>query len=608
MGKNSKAQNASGQKKASFIDTMVGGRPGKDGRAKKQSEVSRNVNIICMICLGAVMVLFIITGIFATMAQQANDNKYNLTMYANQFLNGSKTLTNEVRAYAATGNEKHYDNYWKEINDDMNREIGVEGMRAIGITPEEEDMITQMSTLSNELVPLESDAMDQTAAGNQQRAINYVFGDDYQSVLEEIYGVSAKFLSSLETRSTATVNGLELARTILLAITGLLLIFVALVQIFSRVYVARGILHPMLKIKDEMLEISRGNLSGWLDVPEDESEIGELAGAIYKSRKTLKTYVTDISEKLSQMAQGNMDIKMTVEYEGQFKPIEDSIKVIVKSMNRTLYKLRGETETVAGVVAERASKVAEDAEELATSSQHQSDSVDNLLEHVRGLVTDMEQIAGNARNTRDAVDLANKSLSANAEQMNQMGAAMRDIQVSSEGIKEITKDISSIAAQTNLLALNASIEAARAGDAGKGFAVVADEVRILAEQSREASAKTNELIENSLISVQKGVDITSSTIEAIEAVMDEVHSASDQVASIAEDCSEKVETLHTINQVFEEIAGAASSNATTAEESASAAVELDGQAEHLSSLKDLFTQFTLNEEQAAQDAEAEAEG
>lgn len=60
-------------------------------------------------------------------------------------------------------------------------------------------------------------------------------------------------------------------------------------------------------------------------------------------------------------------------------------------------------------------------------------------------------------------------------------------------IKELSKAILDITAQTNLLALNASIEAARAGEAGKGFAVVADEIRILADNSKHAVSRINDI-------------------------------------------------------------------------------------------------------------------
>ena len=42
----------------------------------------------------------------------ANQERFDLTYNANRFMNGSSYLTNEVRAYAATGDTVHYDNYW----------------------------------------------------------------------------------------------------------------------------------------------------------------------------------------------------------------------------------------------------------------------------------------------------------------------------------------------------------------------------------------------------------------------------------------------------------------------------------------------------------------
>ena len=60
---------------------------------------------------------------------EANEERYNLTYNANRFMNGSSYLTNEVRAFAATANKEHYDNYWDEVNNLKNRDKGVAAMQ-----------------------------------------------------------------------------------------------------------------------------------------------------------------------------------------------------------------------------------------------------------------------------------------------------------------------------------------------------------------------------------------------------------------------------------------------------------------------------------------------
>lgn len=87
--------------------------------------------------------------------------------------------------------------------------------------------------------------------------------------------------------------------------------------------------------------------------------------------------------------------------------------------------------------------------------------------------------------------------------MNVLLTEMEHITEISKEIGNIITDIEDIASQTNLLALNASIEAARAGEAGKGFAVVADQIGKLAADSANSAVNTRELIDKTLVEIQK---------------------------------------------------------------------------------------------------------
>lgn len=139
----------------------------------------------------------------------ANAERFDLTYNANRFMNGSAYLTNEVRAFAATGEQQHYDNYMLEVNEWKNRDIGVAAMQEIGITKEEQAMIDEMSALSNQLVPLEEESMNMVNAGDRENAIAYVYGEDYNTAIAKINSLKEQFLTTLDTRTMARLNDLN---------------------------------------------------------------------------------------------------------------------------------------------------------------------------------------------------------------------------------------------------------------------------------------------------------------------------------------------------------------------------------------------------------------
>lgn len=61
-------------------------------------------------------------------------------------------------------------------------------------------------------------------------------------------------------------------------------------------------------------------------------------------------------------------------------------------------------------------------------------------------------------------------------------------------IGEAGRTVEELANRTNLLAVNASIEAARAGEHGRSFSIVAHEVQRLAEETRAAANRIEEML------------------------------------------------------------------------------------------------------------------
>lgn len=536
--------------------------------------ILNGVSILALIFMG--VALFANSHI-RTLLNSANEERFNLTYNANRFMNGSAYLTNEVRAFAATGEPEHYDNYWREVNELKNRDLGVSAMQEIGITDEEQNMIDDMFSLSNELVPLEEEAMNQVKAGDKESAVRYVYGSDYNSAIAQINALKDQFLTALDTRTKERLDDLNYQAAFIRQVMTLALILIAAIQLISMLITNRRVLRPVVAVRDQMGEISNGNLSADFSLEPDTSEIGMLVASIHETKRELKKYIQDIDHKLAQMAQGSMDVTIGSDYRGEFLPIQNAMRQIVDSLNHALSQI--------SVTAERVSSesehMASGAETLSNGTVRQASAVQELSASIQEISSQVDRTSQDADDARHASGEAAKQLEICGQKMESLSSAMSDISKASNQIGGIIKTIEDISFQTNILALNAAVEAARAGEAGKGFAIVADEVQDLANKSSVSAQDIAELIENSMKLVRYGSSLTTDTTNAILTVVSSAQKSTRLVDRIAESAQYQSQSLKQLTQGMEQISEVVQTNASTAQESAQSAKELYQQAEEL---------------------------
>lgn len=521
---------------------------------------------------------------------KANDQRFELTYNANRFMNGSSYLTNEVRAYAATGEQEHYDNYWNEINNLKNRDIGVENMNSLGLTQEEQSMIAEMSGISNNLVPLEENAMNDVAKGQREDAIQYVYGAEYNTAVAKINQIKSDFLTELDERALNEVNRLIGVSHVILSCFAVGLFLVIILQILNYRLARRNILQPIIKVRDEMGEIAAGNLSSDFSLEPDNTEIGMLANSIYTTRSELKKYINDIAHSLSHMAEGDMDQTIDIDYLGEFLPIKESLIKIFDSLNAALYRINVSAQQVKA----NSENVALTSRSVSQGSTEQAAAVEELSASANNISSQIDAISDSADLAKTCSEEAAGKLMDGTDKMKQLSEAMGIISGSSNQISGIIKTIEDIAFQTNILALNAAVEAARAGAAGKGFAVVADEVRNLAAKSSEAASDTTTLIENTLRLVDQGVSLAASTMSTLEDVVVGAKQSTELVEQIAKASASQKEGIHQLTSSIRQISDVVQANMGTAEESSASSSELNGQA---TELQDAINRFKLRPQQ-----------
>ncbi len=367
----------------------------------------------------------------------AYEARFNLTYNANRFMNGSAYLTNEVRAFAATGLQEHYDNYWNEVNTLKKRDKGVATMQQIGITSAEQKMIDDMYTLSNQLVPLEDEAMKNVQNGKKEIALDYVYGIEYNDSISKINTMKEQFLSVLDTRTAEHVELLKQNINQIRVQMILALSIVGIMQLCNMFLVRFKVLRPVMIVKRQMHEISQGNLSASFNLIPNTSEIGLLVNSIHETKRELKKYISDINMTLTQMAQGNMDLSIGNDYLGEFRPIQRAMAQILDSFNSALYQINKTSEQV----SEESGKMSSSAQTLSDGAAEQAAAVQELSASIVEISKQVSNTSSDADNANKASEEAMKHLSECNEKMESLRLAIEEISSSSRQIGE--KDFSS---------------------------------------------------------------------------------------------------------------------------------------------------------------------
>jgi len=253
--------------------------------------------------------------------------------------------------------------------------------------------------------------------------------------------------------------------------------------------------------------------------------------------------------------------------------IDKSVKNVLANLAVTSEKLS----SLSSELTTNSHKLAEGSSEQAASIQQTS----STLEESSSMVSQTTQ------NTKEANVLAKQTTeSANKgdSEMQTMLESMKELKISSGAISKIIKVIDEIAFQTNILSLNAAVEAARAGDAGKGFAVVAEEVRNLAQRSAQAAKDTTGIIERNINLSEKCLAITEQVGDSLTEINNESNKVSELLGEITTASQEQEIGIGQIHKAISQMEHVVESNASTAQDSAAFADQLNIYSESLNSL------------------------
>lgn len=370
----------------------------------------------------------------------------------------------------------------------------------------------------------------------------------------------------------------------------------------------------------ETKELGKRSANGDLSYRGEEARFsGGYKEIIEGFNKTIDAISKPISESkvvLEKIAKGDLTVRMTGNYTGDYLVIKESINNLAESFSKAL----SEVANAVSATASAGTQISSSAEEMAAGAQEQSAQTSDVAASVEEMTRTILETTQNASHAAEAAKKAGKvaveggsAVHETVEGMNKIAAVVQksaqtvqDLGKSSDQIGEIVQVIDDIADQTNLLALNAAIEAARAGEQGRGFAVVADEVRKLAERTTKATKEIADMIKQIQKDTAEAVHAMSSGTEEVEKgkkLADKAGQSLEEIISVTQEVVDMITQVAAASEQQSSAAEQISKNVeginNVARESAQGIQQIARASEDLNrltvNLQDLMSKFSINQ-------------
>ena len=400
---------------------------------------------------------------------------------------------------------------------------------------------------------------------------------------ERLLEISEKYFDKTNAMVDAAQTMVDVMAVILYI---LLAAFIAAVYLVLKRVTAtfeERVVQPLSALEGSVNQLARGHMSQKFTYPRAD-EIGALYKLLNEMRQEILGYVKDIEKNLDTMASGDLISTTDMKYIGDYAPIQENIAHIRRTLCQEMQSM-GE---MANMVAVSAGEVSKVSQSLAEGAMSQNETVQDLQNKIGEAIAENAKVGAYVDEALDARKVTKDRIDESRQQMDNVVAAMQEIEDASKEIRSILGTLDEITGQTALLSLNASIEAARAGEAGRGFAVVAENVRKLAEQSADSTQNIQKLISNALAAIDRGTEVVNKAAESLAGTSQNTAVVDEAFRKMKEQSLTQQGKMEEVSALSQDILGVVTDNSAVSEECAASSNELSNFSD---SLKESVNKF-----------------
>lgn len=463
------------------------------------------------------------------------------------------------------------------------------------------ETVQAFDTVQSSPVAQQIEVLRAAVLSDDAKAISQTSGQDW-------FGLTTEKINQLKTVEQAMATGLLEAISLLreqgqqaiminsiATVLGLVIAFIFCLVLTEKIMKAfRGVLTPLNALAEgdtnapipSPLLAELAQISAALEVfKRNEQARRTMAEEARQKEKSRVQVVSDMSEALHRLAEGDLTKELTQPYEADFEPLRQDFNAATQKMRNVVQQILPS----ASAIASGSASIDQDTDNLSRRTEGQAATLEEASAAIHDLTEGVKNTAQNAAKTHQITSDAKSEAETSAQVIHNAVDAIEGLQQSSEEIARSIGLIDEIAFQTNLLALNAGVEAARAGEAGQGFAVVASEVRALANRSTEAAREIKSLVGDTGTRVAESVDLVTQAGHALERIQQSTSQIADLMTGLTNSAQDQALALEEVDVSIKQIDQVTQQNASMVDQASQECKTLNGQAEQLTDLVQIFS-------------------